>query len=153
MSIILFICAVLAFVSGADDLHNHDEAGSSVKGLISAAFFIGALMASFISAQRRKIEQTILSAKSPVPPTKPIEESKSPEPIKPIAPSKSPDFVQPTPYHIYFFSIAAVDLGPHTLQEMKRLVAAAQIDAETLVFRDGDTNWKPLNQFQELISN
>ena len=50
----------------------------------------------------------------------------------------------------YYYSSDGVDSGPHSLEEMRRYREAGTLSDETLVFREGGTEWWPAPMYSEI---
>lgn len=68
--------------------------------------------------------------------------------LSPVAPTET---VAPE-QHEFFRSIDGVNSGPYSLQEMRQFRNEERIDDDTLIFRNGDKEWRPVGQFAEIVS-
>jgi hypothetical protein len=149
MRIILFLLSVLAFLAGSGVLVGAESAIHEIEAfmlyLISAIFLSGAAVVEAINAARKKLEPVISALAVPKPPevVRPVQTTPAPPPPSP-APAPKP--VQRS----YFVSIDGKDSGPHSLDEVRKLRQIGKLTDETLVIRQGDSEWQAASMFPEI---
>jgi hypothetical protein len=146
MRVVLFLLCVMAFLAGCGVLLAATTAIHEIQAfmlfLISAVLLTGASVVEAINLARKRIEYCLhnpTDAKAVVPPAQPAPSPPSP-PAAPASPSQRP----------YFFSANGKDSGPHSLEEMRRFRKSGRLTDETLVIREGDSNWLPATMFPEI---
>jgi len=148
MSILLFLLSCLAFGAGVLVILSGKTVFQEIEGfiffLISAVFLSGAGVVEAISTARKKFEpllRLLADSKPPEPPPQP-RPAQTPTPPPPPAPN-------PTPKP-YFVSIDGKDSGPYSLEEVRQLRKVGKLTDETLVIRQGDSEWQAASMFPEI---
>ena len=151
MRVVLFILSVIAFLVGVDVLAAAKSAIHEIEAfilfLISAVFLVGASVVGAVNVAREKIEpflQAISDSQKTLPET--IRASRDPARPLPVA-AKTKQAAQHS--FSYFFVRDGADSGPHTLAEMLQFWQSGTLSSETLVVREGDSEWRPFCQFPE----
>ena len=148
MRVILFLLSVLAFLAGSGVLVGAESAIHEIEAfmlyLISAVFLSGAAVVEAINAARKKLEPVIsaLAVSKPPEVVRPVQATPAP----PLPPAPSP---QPAP-RSYFLSIDGKDSGPYSLDEVRKLRQIGKLTDETLVIRQGDSEWQAASMFPEI---
>ena len=149
MHIFLSIFSVLAFLAGLGVLIGATGAIHEIEGfvlmLISSVLLVGAAIVDAIRYARERLEWVVQSGTGA---TKQAPTSK----VGPLAPPVIPPPPNPKPakHAAYFVSLDGRDSGPHSLDDLKRLRQAGSVSEDTLAFREGDSEWRPLSQFAEI---
>jgi len=76
----------------------------------------------------------------------------SARPKPPPIPPASPIVASEPERHEYFRSINGTNSGPYTLREMRQFRKNGRIDDGTLIFREGESEWRPVGEFAEIVS-
>lgn len=69
-------------------------------------------------------------------------------------PDPAPSLLPPPstiPNHIYYFSNGGTNSGPFTLGDVRQLFQARALTSTTYVYRSGDSQWRHLSSFPELL--
>ena len=150
MFIVLFLLLLCGFaaLAGASILIEAKSAIHEIEAfilfLISAVLLTGASIVEAINIARKKIEASVRispDVRKAAPAAKPV--STPPPPAQPVTPA-------PLASRPYFFSVDGQDLGPHSLDEMRRFYKSGKLTDETLVTRQGDADWQPATMFSEI---
>ena len=149
MSIFLFLLSCLAFGVGVLVMMAGGTVFQEIEGfiffLISAVFLTGAGIVGAINTAREKFEpllRTLEVTKPPEPPAAP-----RPAPAPPVPPPSPAPQPASRPY---FVSIDGKDSGPHSLDEVRKLRKVGKLTDETLVIRQGDSEWQAASMFPEI---
>ncbi len=115
---------------------------AQLKSLIEGQERLQDLLRTIVNLNQKMQEPTGGSAK-------PLPTSSKPK----LPPSVPPPHPVPSPPPVsrpYFFSVDGQDSGPHSLDEMRRFRKSGKLTDETLVIRQGDTDWHPASMFTEI---
>lgn len=115
---------------------------SQLKSLIEGQERLQDLLRTIVSLNKKMQAPTADSA-TPLPTSS---KPKRPLSVPPPQPVLSPPPVSP----LYFFSADGEDSDPHSLDEMRRFRQSGKLTDDTLVVRQGDTEWQPASIFTEL---
>ena len=149
MSYFLFLLSCLAFGIGVLVMIAGGTVFQEIEGfiffLISAVFLTGAGIVGAINTAREKFEpllRTLEATKPPEPPAPSRSTQASPVP----PPSPAPQPVS----RLYYVSIDGKDSGPYSLDEVRQLRKVGKLTDETLVIRQGDSEWQAVSMFPEI---
>ena len=161
MRIFLFLLSSLSFLAGFGTFATSKSAIHEIEALllflISTVFFVGAAVIEAIVRARNTVEtitpSTAASATNTAETARILREHLPALAARPLETAPPPigarKAVADQTFH---YSDNGSSIGPCTAADMRELREADVISDDTLVFREGDTQWRAFMQFNELVS-
>lgn len=161
MRIFLFILSFFAFIAGFGILVAAKSAIHEIEAfmlfLVSSVLLIGAAIVEAITQVQEKLKPLIESSSTSAANTgntaQTLRENLAVLAAKPATAEPSPVATNKLDGgQTYYYSVDGNQTGPYTAKDMRELRKAETVTADTLVFKEGDTQWRTFAQFVELAS-
>jgi hypothetical protein len=151
MSIFLFILCLLSFLAGLMIFAGAKSAIHEIEAfllfLIGAVFLVGAAIVDYLKQMlksQQKAEEHLRVLRST------HEEQTKREHVKSSPPPLAAR--QVVADQTYHYIAEGEQIGPYTSRDIREFRDAGVIANDTLLLKDGDTQWRPLSEFAELTS-
>jgi hypothetical protein len=160
MRVVLTVLCILTFLGGCSILTGAKSAIHEIEAfmvfLISAVFLVGAALLDAISDARKKfaamIDSSSAAARHASEVVAVLREQLSlltAQHTQATPPARGTR--KAVPGQTYYYAADEGDMGPHTAEDIREFREAGMVIDDTLIFREGDTQWRACKYFPDLL--
>lgn len=157
MRIVLAILCVLTFLGGCSIMAGAKSAIHEIESfilfLISAVLLIGGAVIEALSRSHKKFESVVESmsatARNTAEGVQVLREQLSTLKTQQTSSPPSLGTRKAVSGQTYHYAVDDGEMGPYTFDDIREFRQAGVINQDTLLFRNGDTQWRPFAHFTE----